>query len=270
MREKRRSKNSTGVADDKKKRRNEMRKAKIIILAVAMAVGILAGSVYAEGPKVSGFASVDVMSNYVWRGIKSTPGMAVQPSVGITYGSFSTNLWANYDAKNEEQTETDLTLDYGFSFDKVSLNVGYIYYAFEGLNDTQEFYVAAGYDMILKPKLTVYYDFDEGNGAYIVASVGHSFNLTKDIPLNLGASASYNVNNKIMGSPDGIEEDFSDFYIGELTASVGIPVAKNISITPKIAYSFALSDDAEDAIKGVNYGKDSSILYGGLNLTLSF
>lgn len=234
-----------------------------------MAVGILAGSVYAEEPKVSGFASVDVMSNYVWRGIKSTPNMAIQPSVGISYGSFSTNLWANYDAKNSEHTETDLTLDYGFSFDKVSLNIGYIYYAFEGLNDTQEFYVAAGYDTILKPKLTVYYDVDEGNGAYIVASVGHSFELMKDIALNLGASASYNVNNKIMGlDKDG--NDFSDFYLGEVTASVGIPLTKNISITPKIAYAFALSSDAEDAIKGVNYGDKSSILYGGVNLTLSF
>ncbi len=243
---------------------------KKVLLAVVMAVGILTGTSYGADTAVAGYASVDVMSNYVWRGIKSTPNMAVQPSVGISYGSFSTNLWANYDAKNEEQSETDLTLDYGFSFDKVSLNVGYIYYAFEGLNDTQEVYVAVGYDTILKPKLTVYYDFDEGNGAYILASVGHSFNLAKDIALNLGASASYNINNKIMGSPDGVKEDFSDFYNGELTASVGIPVAKNISITPKIAYSFALSDDAKDAIKGVNYGDESSILYGGVNLSLSF
>jgi hypothetical protein len=247
-----------------------MKNVKKVILAVVMAVGILTGSAYAEEPKVTGFASVDLMSNYVWRGIKSTPGMAVQPSVGISYGSFSTNLWANYDAKNSEHTETDLTMDYGFSFDKVALNLGYIYYAFEGLNDTQEFYVALGYDTILKPKLTVYYDFDEGDGVYIVASVGHSFELAKDIPLNLGASASYNINNKIMGSPDGVKADFSDFYIGELTASVGIPVAKNISITPKIAYSLALSDDAKTAIKGVNYGDSSSILYGGVNLTLSF
>jgi len=234
-----------------------------------MAVGILTGTSFAEETKVAGYASVDVMSNYVWRGAKYTPNMAVQPSVGITYGSFSTNLWANYDAKHEEQTETDLTLDYGFSFDKVSLNVGYIYYAFDGFNDTQEVYAAVAYDTILKPKLTVYYDFDEGNGAYILASVGHSFSLVKDIALNLGASASYNINNKIMGlDEDG--DDFSDFYNGELTASVGIPVTKNISITPKIAYSFALSDDAEDAIKGVNYGDESSILYGGVNLTLSF
>lgn len=251
-----------------------MKKVKAAILAVvmtaAMTTGIMVSGAHAEEPKVSGYASVDVMSNYVWRGIKSTPNMAVQPSVGITYGAFSSNLWANYDAKNSKHTETDLTLDYGFAFDKVSLNLGYIYYAFEGLNDTQEFYAAVGYDTILKPKLTIYYDMAEGNGAYIVASVAHSLDLAKNIPLNLGASASYNLNNKIMGNPDGSKPDFSNFYIGELTASVGFPVTKNITVSPKIAYDFALSNDAKNAIQGLNFGESSSVLYGGVNLTLSF
>jgi hypothetical protein len=247
-----------------------MKHLRIAVLAVVFAVcGTLPGA-FAEETKASGFASVDVMSNYVWRGIKSTPNMAVQPSVGVTYGSFSANLWANYDVKNDEHTETDLTLDYGFSLGKVSLNAGYIYYAFDGLDDTQELYLAAGYDTILKPKLTLYVDVDEGNGGFIVASVGHSFGLTNEISLNVGASASYNINNKIMGSPDGVEEDFSNFYNGEITASVSIPVAKNLSITPKIAYSFPLSGDAKDAIKNVNFGDKGSILYGGVNLALSF
>lgn len=247
-----------------------MKTVNSIIWAAIITVGILAGSVSAEETKVSGYASVDVMSNYVWRGIKSTPNMAIQPSVGIAYGPFSTNLWANFDAKNGEHTETDLALDYGFSLGKIGLNIGYIYYAFEGLNDTQEAYVAVSYDTFLKPKLTVYYDFEEGNGVFLIASVSHSLELAKDIPFNLGASASYNMNNKIMGSPDGVKEDFSSFYNGELSASVGIPVAKNISVTPKVAYSFALTNDAKNAIRALNYGDSSSILYGGLNLALSF
>lgn len=245
-----------------------MKRISTIIMGVVFMLS--AGLATAEEIKAGGYASVDVMSNYVWRGLKSTPNMAVQPSVGITYGAFSTNLWANYDAKTEKHTETDLTLDYGMTFDKISVNAGYIYYALEGLNDTQEFYIAAGYSTLLKPKLTLYYDFDEGEGAFIVASVAHSFEITKDIALNLGASASYNINNKIMGSPDGVKSDFSNFYNGELTASAGIPIAKNITLTPKLAYSFALSNDAKEAIKGINFGDSSSVLYGGVNLTLSF
>lgn len=96
---------------------------------------------------------------------------------------------------------------------------------------------------MLKPTLTVYYDFDEGNGAFIIASIGHSFEVPKGIALNLGASASYNINNKVMGfDKDG--KDFSNFYNAELSSALSIPVYKAITITPKVAYSFPLSNDA--------------------------
>jgi uncharacterized protein (TIGR02001 family) len=247
-----------------------MKKMTVMILAAVLIVSAFAAVAAADENKFTGFGSVDVMSNYVWRGIKSSPNMAIQPSIGIGYGGFSTNLWANWDAKTQEGTETDLTLDYGWSFDKLGLNVGYIYYALEGVHDTQEAYLSASYDVILQPKLVIYGDFEEGQGGFIIASIGHSFNLTKDIPLNLGASASYNLNNKIMGSPDGVKDRFSNFYNGELSASVGIPVISHVSVTPKMAYSFALTDDAKNAIKSVNYGDSSSVLYGGINVTLSF
>jgi hypothetical protein len=85
----------------------------------------------------------------------------------------------------------------------------------------------------------------------------------------LGASASYNINNKIMGfDEDG--NDFSNFYNGELSAGLSIPITKAISITPKVAYSFPLSDDAEEAIKNISDDGDKDILYGGINVTLSF
>jgi hypothetical protein len=247
-----------------------MKKMTVMILAAVLIVSAFATVAAAEDSKFSGFASVDVLSNYVWRGQKLSSGWVVQPSIGIGYGGFSTNLWGNYDAKTQESTETDLTLDYGMSFDKVGLNAGYIYYALDGVHDTQEVYLGVSYDTILQPKLVIYGDFDQGKGGFAIASIGHSFALTKEIPLNLGASASYDINNKIMGSPDGVKSRFSNFYNGELSASVGIPVISHVTVSPKIAYSFALTDDAKNAIKSVNVGNSSSVVYGGLNLTLSF
>jgi hypothetical protein len=254
----------------KLERKKNMKKITVMVLAAVLIISVFATVAAAEESKFSGYASVDVMSNYVWRGIKSSPNMAIQPSVGIAYGGFSTNLWANYDAKTSNATETDLTLDYGTAFDKLGVNVGYIYYAFDGLPDTQEVYVSASYDMLLQPKLVFYWDYEQGDGGFVIASIGHSFDLAKDVPLNLGASASYNINNKIMGSPDGVKSDFSNFYNGELSASVGIPIIAHVTMTPKVAYSFALTDDAKNAIKSVNYGNSSSVVYGGVNLTLSF
>lgn len=198
------------------------RLARVAVVA-ALVLSFMAGAAYAEDAKASGYTSVDVMSNYVWRGQKLSNSYVIQPSVGITYGNFGANIWANLDSDPEalgvdnrfKHTETDLTATYGFSFDKLSLTAGYIYYALEGTNDTQEVYLSAGYDMLLSPALTVYYDFVEGNGGFLVASIGHSIAITKDIPLNLGASASINLNDKVMGlNKDG--KDFTGFYNGEL------------------------------------------------------
>ncbi len=241
-------------------------------MGMAVMLCAFTGIGYAEGPKTSGFASVDVMSNYVWRGQKLTGSWAVQPSVGITYGVFGANIWANYDTDLTEVTETDITLSYTQTWEKFTFGAGYIYYAFDGFDDTQEVYLSVGYDTILSPKLTLYYDFDEGDGAFIIASIGHSIDLSgmsKGSALNLGASASFNIEDKIMGF-DAHGHEFSNFYNGELSAALAIPVTDNFSITPKVAYSFPLSDDAKDAIKGISYDHDSNIFYGGINLTLSF
>lgn len=258
-----------------------MKRTRITIVAAVMVfVGILAGSSFAEEPKVSGFASVDVMSNYVWRGIKVSNSWVVQPSVGIGYGGFAANIWGNYDGDvaeatsngetgHGEMTEVDVTLSYTKSFNKLTLGGGYIYYAFDGFNDTQEVFVSAAYDTFLSPAVTVYYDYDEGNGAFIIASIGHTFKLPKDMGLKLGALASYNIENGIMGfDEDG--DKFSNFYNAEVNAALTIPITKALSISPKLAYSFAISNDAKDAMEGLANDGKHDILYGGINLTLSF
>ncbi len=253
-----------------------MKRIRKIITIMVLLLGF-SSVLYAEEAAVSGSASVDILSNYVWRGQKLSNSWVVQPSVGIGYGGFSANIWSNYDSDasidegdgHGEFTETDFTLSYEYAIDKLSLGAGYIYYALDGANDTQEFFVSAGYDVLLSPSLTVYYDYDEGNGAFIVAGIGHSFGMMKDISLDIGATAGFNIEDKVMGL-DSKGEEFTDFYNGELSAALSIPVTKAISVTPKIAYSFPLSNDAEDAISSVSNDGDDSVLYGGINLTLSF
>ncbi len=256
-----------------------MKRIKSIFIAVLVLCISVTGA-YADEIKKSGYASVDILSNYVWRGQKLSNSWVVQPSAGINYGAFGMNIWSNYDSDRKEVTsgdssghgkitETDITLTYTHSIDKLSLTGGYIYYALEGANDTQELFISAAYDIFLNPSLAVYYDYDEGNGAFIVAGIGHTFPLSKDIGLKLGASASYNIRNKVMGF-DGDGKRFTNFYNAELSASVTIPVYKNISLTPKVGYSFPLSNDAKAAIRGISDDGKKNILYGGINLTLNF
>ena len=259
----------------------KMKKISILVLSFVLTFALITGAVPAAKAETetAGYASVDAMSNYVWRGQKLSNSWVLQPSVGITYGSFDTNIWANYDSDQYEAdssddghgefTETDVTLSYSMGMDKWSFTGGYIYYALDGANDTQELFLTVGYDILLSPELTVYYDYDEGNGVFIVTSIGHSIDLSEAIALNLGASASYNINNEVMGyDEDGY--DFSNFYNAELSASVDIPVTQAISVSPMLAYSFPISSDAEDAIKGISDDGDKDIFYGSLNVNLSF
>jgi hypothetical protein len=254
-----------------------MRILKVVFITAALVLNFLISNLYAEGKRTSGFASVDVISNYIWRGQKLSNSWVIQPSVGITYGSFGANIWANYDSdsqidegdKHGEFSETDLTLNYNFFIDRWNFSFGYIYYALNEANDTQEVYISASYSTLLNPTITVYYDYDEGYGAFIVASVGHSIDVYKESSLKLSASASYNINNKVMGFDENGDE-FSNFYNAELSAGLNISLTKSISLTPKIAYSFPLSDDAKYAIERISNDGQQDILYGGINLTINF
>ncbi len=239
----------------------------LILIFLAATLSAFAGET--KETEASGSASVGYFSDYIWRGMKIGNENAIQPSTGITYGVFGANLWANYDVDTKEYNETDLTLTYVRSFDKLGMEIGYIYYALDGANDTQEFYVALSYDALLSPSLTLYYDTGEGNGGFIVAAIGHSVDVGKDLSLDLGASASYNAKNKVMGT-DINGDGFNNFYNGEVSASTSIPIAGNISVDPLIAYSFPLSDDGKDAIEGLSSNAKNDIVYGGITLSLNF
>ena len=226
-------------------------------------MGIAFGAINTEAVETSASASVDVMSSYMWRGFQLHEDAAIQPSVGITYGSFGMNLWSDYNTETKEAAETDLTLNYTFAMDKLSFDVGYIYFGLDNATDTQEIYLSIAYDTILSPAITIYHDFDEGEGSFIEASIGHSVPVG-EYSLDLGASVSYNADSAYaIGGYD-------DFHNANLSAALSIPVNAEISITPMIAYSTDLSDDAEAAIKALNTDADSEFIYGGVNLALSF
>ncbi len=239
------------------------------ILAVAVVCLFFSVVPYATGAETEGYASVDYFSNYMWRGQKLSEESVLQPSIGIYYNGFGANLWANYDFDTEEHNETDLTLSYGTTNDKFSTEIGYVYYGLDGYEDTQETYISFSYDVVLNPSMTFYYDFDQGDGGFLEMSIGHSIPLTKDVFLNLGAMATVNFDNEVMGlDEDG--DPITDFYNGQISASIPIALHEHFTIEPVIAYSFPLSSDAEDAIEAASFDGDSEVLYGGINLSLSF
>ena len=235
---------------------------------------------------VSGSADVAFSSQYVWRGMGlSESSIVIQPSATISYEGFSINLWGNLDTDldgygEKSFNETDLTLSYDWSLDMISIGVGYIYYGLAGaypvieydeeteaitsadareLEDTQELYLSVGFDTILAPSITIYRDIDAAEGWYINLGIGHSIAFSDEMALDLGASVGYS-------DYDGI----SNLTDGSISASITFAANEYISITPSIAYTFALTDDGEDYLKGLSLDSDSQHFFGGITCSISF
>lgn len=243
---------------------------------VLLALGVLVSPVFAEESDVSGEAGIAVMSNYIWRGIRLSDGIVLQPTAGGSYKGFGMNLWSNidFDTRKNAINETDFTLNYARNVGPVSLDAGYIYYGIAGF-DTQELYLGASYDTLLSPSATLYWDVDSGQGGFLSLGIGHSFPIRDVTAIDLGLTLNVNLDNAVMGTKaDG--NTFTGLYNGDFLASADFEY-KGITFTPMLGVTFALSDDAETAIKGLDLSDDglagngeSTLVYGGLNASVSF
>lgn len=265
-----------------------MRKGRILAtttLAVMMLTLSFAAASTAQEESPSASADVGVFSKYIWRGFElSDDSLVIQPAAGVSYKGFGFSLWGNLDTSFDDGTgdesqfnETDLTLSYDTSFDMVSLGVGYIYYALDGIDDSKELYVTIGLDTLLAPTLSIYREISSYQGWYLNFGISHSFQLTEDITLDLAGSVGYY---DYDDEDDGMEVDddlmptgdaYSSLHDGLISVGLTIPVYEYITVSPMIAYSFALSDDADNFLSAASFdGDDSDFFFGGVTVSFSF
>jgi hypothetical protein len=221
-----------------------------------------------EGPAASG--SMAFLSKYMWRGYELSDGsMVVQPSVTLAHKGLAFNMWGNLDTDPPDEdaalTETDLTVSYDTSAGPFGLGAGYIYYGFDGMADTQEFYLKGSYDTFLTPTLTMYRDIDSFPGYYFNLGLSHSISLSDAVALNLSGAFGYYVSDDDSIVKAGTDDKYNGLQDGLLSASLSIPVTKYISVSPTVSYAFPLSDEAEDSL-GITSGE----AFGGVVLSISF
>ncbi|MEW6665799.1 MAG: hypothetical protein AB1512_11340 [Thermodesulfobacteriota bacterium] len=251
---------------------------------LVLMLGILSISVpgWAEDEeKPTASATMGAFSKYIWRGYElSDDGIVVQPSMTVGYKGFTMNLWGNLDTdlddrdpstSNEKKwNETDLTMEYAHKFGPVKLAAGYIYYALDSIDDSEEVYLSASLDVLLTPTLTVYREIAHAPSWYVKLGIGHSFDLGGGVSLELAGSAAYNYSDDEAFVKENTDEQYRCFHDGNLSAGLKIPITKYLVVNPLIAYSFPLSDTAKTHIRATSFSDDSDFLYGGVNLTLSF
>jgi uncharacterized protein (TIGR02001 family) len=248
---------------------NVFKKLVVLMVFAMLAAGCWA-AVATAAVEVEGGAYVGVFDKYLWRGFDLSGGEPVaQGGVDLTAGAFTLSYWSNLQLSSNddegyvagEMNETDLILDYSFDInDLVSMSVGDMLYAVDGLEDTHEAYVGVYLALPLEPSLTVYWDWDEAEeaGLYYVLSVAHAFELSETLSLNLSASAGYNQES------DYLVGDYSDWHNAEIGVAVDYLLSENLTLSPSYIYSTPISDDAED-ISGID---DESAF--GLSVAFSF
>lgn len=211
---------------------------------------------------------------YVWRGINVVDDPVFQPSLAASYKGWTASIWGNLELTGVngfggDFTELDFGLDYSWSYGMLDFSTGAIYYRFPqtGAPSTVEVYGAVGADVFLSPTLTVYYDIDEADGAYVTLSAGHTFEDVWELSETVTASAD------LSASLGYGTSNYNAFYFGadqnalvDLTLSAGLPIAlgERWTVTPSLNYASLLDGDLRRAVS------DPDNFWVGLSLSCSF
>lgn len=248
--------------------------SKLTTLGIVLIATLTSSMALAEDAPTIGFdIGADYVGKYIWRGQNLQDDGAFQPSVNMTYGNFSANIWASVESSNinsnsGEITEVDYSFDYSDTlFEGVAYSIGLINYVFPntGAEDTTEIYAGLSFDCLLSPSITLYNDIDEVNGSYVSVGIGHTFEkVIGEVPADVSASfgwGSASYNNAYWGVDKSKMNDFA------LSVAFPVELENGWSLTPSINYVTLMSGDIE---KGNTYSDDDSFFYIGVGLSKSF
>jgi uncharacterized protein (TIGR02001 family) len=249
---------------DKMSGKNKIAKLPRALLVAVIIIAACSSAVFAGEGSPSVNVDLNLGSKYVWRGLLLTDDPVLQPSLTIGYKKLSLNFWANNDLTDRgtsgesEITEFDYTLDYSSSVDQFSYSLGVIQYTFPDVGEgTTELYGSIGYDFVVSPTLTVYYDTDEAGGIYANLGLGYSLSLPEVAEL----SPSLDLSGSIAYASSGWNKlyygvDDSAFVDLLLTATLSVPIDDHISVGPFVSYSFLVDSKLENAVEAAGSDED--------------
>lgn len=258
---------------------------KLVVVALAMlaiaSTGFAQELVEAESCPISVEGTLDLYSQFVWRGWQRNDEPVAQPAAAVTlemneYGSLNAGVWANYDFTNFKKHDgradgfswIDYTVNYGIDVRDVSFEVGNIWYTYpRGKNEpsTREVYGAVAYNNdFVVPSLAVYYDYDEHDGFY------GNFALSKDIEITeqvkTGVFAALGAGDDDYNRSYGLTRDEAliDFNLG---ANVSYAINEIFSVGATLVYTSIVDSGIRN---NVDPAQDKDMLWGGVNLAAAF
>ncbi len=239
---------------------------------------------------VSVSVSVDVLSDYIWRGTICNDNPVWQPSVSATYdagdyGWVAASVWSSFDLTHKRGTantsrrtaglqEIDYTLSYGVELAGVGFEVGHIWYTYPNNNGSsdQDLYATVSYaNPFVTPSASVYWNYSDSAGTdpstlYYSFGLSHDFALTDALTLTPSASLGFGGNAWTKNVTDeAVGTELTDQTVG-LSASYA--VTDWLSLGAQVNYTWIPSH----TLRKLDYmgeGKDQ-ICWGGVNATITF
>ena len=234
--------------------------------------------------------SVDVLSDYMWRGTICNDNPVWQPSVSLSYdagdfGSVSASVWSSFDLTHKRGTATetrrscglqeiDYTLSYAVELAGIGLEVGHIWYVFPNGNghSDQDLYASISYDNpFVTPSATAYWNYSDSAETdtsmfYYSFGLSHDFELTDALTITPNASLGFGGNawTKYV-TEETVGTELTDQTVG---ISVAYAVTDYLSLGAQVNYTWVPSH----TLRHLDYmgeGKDQ-ICWGGVNVTLTF
>ncbi len=235
-------------------------------------------------------AQVDLFSSYVWRGVSLTNKPVLQPDLWASFpagnASITVGGWANidigkYDGDDDISESGGLSAfnfaefnpyaEVSFGTGKATLTGGIIGYIYpndtdNGLNsdfNTWEVYGKVGFDVPFAPEISLYYDIDKVNGAYLEAAGSHSLPLGENHTLDLGALVGLNAGQNFEEDSEDTP-NFLDNGLTHLDFSAGVPLTAGVfSITPLLHFQISIDEFA----KATSLADESDVkLWGGVSI----
>lgn len=253
-----------------------MKKLSVMLVSLALSLGLILPAAPAGAAEQKWEVEAELASNskYVWRGMNLVDDWVIQPSLTISRGGFSANLWANYEPTDEtghqkKITEVDLSAQYTFDIGGFSIPLGLIHYLFPNTSApaTTEVFAGVSYEWLVTPSLTIYHDLDQAHGQYLALGLDYAYQLPlglkqASLGLELGAGVGYASSdyNQFYFGVD--RAAWSDWYLG-LSLPVGL-LDHKFTLTPRLTYTALIDDDLKETT-----GQDSNT-FVGLSLAYAF
>lgn len=230
---------------------------KNLFLSVLLSISLVGFAQKPDSASASGFdLGADLVSRYIWRGMKFSTAPAIQPYISYTFKGFTLGTWASYAFTDDASQEVDLYLSYNYQLFTFTLNdYFYVLDQFGNYNDyfdwdktTSSHYLEGIFEFSGFDKVPV--RFLAG-----IMLLGGDIDANNDRQFSTYFELAYDFKIKNVDTEVFVGfTPFSGFYSdGFDFTNVGLKASKDINITEKFSIPFSGSFIMNPAAKTVMF-----------------